>query len=78
MTVKRPTKDPSTLVAEGLSRVLTGVQGRIKNDNSVGFGQEEISPVDYIKRILGMTREEKMAEIDRHGIDTVTDALRVT
>jgi hypothetical protein len=76
MPIKRPTKDTSTLVAEGLSNVLTGIQGRIKEENPVGFGQEEVSASDYKKKLLGMSKAEKMSEIDRHGIEAVTDALR--
>ena len=76
MAVKRPNKDNSTLIAESFSAVLTGIQGRIKNENPDGFGQEEVSPNDYKKRLLGMSKAEKLAEIDKHGIESVTDALR--
>jgi hypothetical protein len=76
MAVKRPSKDPSTRVAEGFSRVLTRVQKKIKAKNSIGFGQEEIDANEYKKRLLGMSKAERMAEIDSRGIEAVTEALR--
>jgi hypothetical protein len=75
MAVKRPNKDNSTLIAESFSAVLTGIQGRIKNENPVGFGQEEVSPNEYKKRLLGMSKAERISEIDKYGLDAVADAL---
>ena len=76
MAVKRPTKDQTTRVAENFSAILTRVQGSIKTKNSIGFGQEEIDANEYKKRHLGMTKAERIAEIDTHGIEAVTEALR--
>ena len=76
MAVKRPSKDQTTRAAEGFSNVLTRIHGSIKAKNSIGFGQEEIDANEYKKRLLGMTKAERMAEIDTRGIEAVTEALR--
>ena len=75
--VDRPnSKDLSTRVAENFARRLSNVSNAIKRDNPVGFGQEELTPEQYRKRVLGMSREQRLAEIDDKGIDVVTNAMR--
>ena len=77
MSIKRPrTKDDSTLAAEGLSDILTGIEKSIRETNPIGFGQERLDGKQYQKRILSMSRQERMLEMQNVGIDGITEALR--
>jgi hypothetical protein len=69
-------KDMSTLVAEAFAERLNGVDKSIRADNPVGFGKERLAPNEYKKRLLNMTKQERIAEIDSRGIDVVANALR--
>ena len=69
-------KDMSTMVAEPLADRLNAVDKSIRGDNPVGFGKEQQAPNDYKKRLLAMSKEERVAEIDSRGIDVVANALR--
>ena len=75
--VDRPnSKDLSTRVAENFAqRRLSNVSNAIRRDNPVGFGQEELTADQYRKRILGMSKEQRLAEIDAKGIDVVAAAM---
>ena len=75
--VQRPeSKDMATRVAEGFAQRLSNITDSIKESNPVGFGQEELTAEQYRKRILAMSREERLAEIESKGIDVVTNAMR--
>lgn len=77
MSIKRPrTKDDSTLAAEGLSEILSGIEESIKENNPIGFGQERLNAQQYQKRILSMSKQERMMEMEKIGIDGITEALR--
>ena len=77
MSIKRPrTKDDSTLAAEGLSNILSGIEDSIKENNPIGFGQEHLNAQQYQKRILSMSKQERMMEMENVGIDGITEALR--
>jgi hypothetical protein len=77
MSIQRPrTKDDSTMAAEALSEILSGVENSIKENNPIGFGQERLNSQQYQKRLLSMSRQERMLEIQTRGIDAVTNALR--
>jgi len=77
MSIKRPrTKDDSTLAAEGLSEILSGIEDSIKENNPIGFGQERLNAQQYQKRILSMSKQERMMEMENVGIDGITEALR--
>ena len=77
MSIKRPrTKDDSTLAAEGLSDILMGIENSIKENNPIGFGQERLNAQQYQKRLLAMSRHERMLEMQTHGIDAIANALR--
>lgn len=77
MAIKRPNGiDPATQAADELSDFLTAVAGSIKGENPVGFGKQRLTAKEYKKRLMGMSREERLAEINERGIDTVTEALR--
>ncbi len=74
--VDRPnSKDLSTRVAENFAQRLSNVSNAIRRDNPVGFGQEELTADQYRKRILGMSKEQRLAEIDAKGIDVVAAAM---
>lgn len=76
MSIKRPrTKDDSTLAAEGLSEILSGIEESIKENNPIGFGQERLNAQQYQKRILSMSKQERMMEMEKIGIDGITEAL---
>tara|TARA_R100001244_G_scaffold86412_1_gene65996 strand:- start:62 stop:301 length:240 start_codon:yes stop_codon:yes gene_type:complete len=77
MSINRPrTKDDSTLAAEGLSNILSGIEDSIKENNPIGFGQERLNAQQYQKRILSMSKQERMMEMENVGIDGITEALR--
>jgi len=69
-------KDMATRVAESFASRLSGIDNSIKKDNPVGFGKENLAPVDYKKKLLGMSKEQRLAEIESRGIDVVANALR--
>lgn len=74
--VDRPnSKDLSTRVAENFAQRLSNVSNAIKRDNPVGFGKEEFTPEQYRKRVLGMSKEQRLAEIDAKGIEFVAAAM---
>jgi len=76
MSIKRPrTKDDSTLAAEGFSEILSGIENSIKENNPIGFGQERLNAQQYQKRILSMSKQERMMEMEKIGIDGITEAL---
>ena len=77
LRVKRPgsSKDPSTQVAEGLSKVLSGIEDVVRENNPIGFGQEELSAKQYRQRILAMSKQERMDEMETRGIDVFMEAL---
>ena len=76
MSIKRPrTKDDSTLAAEGLAEILSGIEESIKENNPIGFGQERLNAQQYQKRILSMSKQERMMEMEKIGIDGITEAL---
>ncbi len=77
MSIKRPrTKDDSTLAAEGFSEILSGIEDSIRENNPIGFGQERLNAQQYQKRILSMSKQERMMEMENVGIDGITEALR--
>ena len=77
MSINRPrTKDDSTLAAEGFSEILSGIEDSIRENNPIGFGQERLNAQQYQKRLLAMSRQERMLEIQTHGIDAIANALR--
>ena len=77
MSINRPrTKDDSTLAAEGFSEILSGIEDSIRENNPIGFGQERLNAQQYQKRILSMSKQERMMEMENVGIDGITEALR--
>ena len=77
MSINRPrTKDDSTLAAEGFSEILSGIEDSIRENNPIGFGQERLNAQQYQKRLLAMSRQERMREMQTHGIDAIANALR--
>ena len=76
MSINRPrTKDDSTLAAEGFSEILSGIEDSIRENNPIGFGQERLNAQQYQKRILSMSKQERMMEMEKIGIDGITEAL---
>ena len=77
MSINRPrTKDDSTLAAEGFSEILSGIEDSIRENNPIGFGQARLNAQQYQKRLLAMSRQERMLEMQTHGIDAIANALR--
>jgi hypothetical protein len=68
-------QDRATKVALRLSDKMGRVSKRLRDNNPVGFGKQLITTSEYRKRWLGMTESERNGEIERQGLDVISDRL---
>ena len=70
------TKSEPTLMAEALADAMYERYTQLKEAWSEPFGMERISAGEYKRRFQSMTKEQRLAEIQRFGVDGVMRLLR--
>jgi len=68
-------QDRATKVALKLSGKMSKVSKRLRDNNPIGFGKQLVTTNEYRNRWLGMTESERNGEIERQGLDVISDRL---
>ena len=70
------TKSEPTLIVEALTDAMYEMYKELKEAWPEPFGMERITSGEYKKRFGAMTREQRLAEIGRVGVDGILKLMR--
>ena len=70
-----PDKSEPTLMAEMLSDAMYEAYTNIKETWTAPFMMESMTPGDYKRRFQAMTKEQRLQEIDRLGVDEILSRI---